>query len=61
MAAVVLTLVISFMGAGVLWLTLGGRFHVNNDVQQNDILNLAIYAGILIVPVFVVVFLTLAR
>ena len=61
MAAVVLTLVISFMGAGVLWLTLGDRFHVNNDVQQNDILNLAIYAGILMVPVFVVVFLTLAR
>ncbi|MCZ6870713.1 MAG: hypothetical protein O7G84_14515 [Gammaproteobacteria bacterium] len=59
MAAVILTLVISFMAAGVLWLVAGGRFQLDDDVQQNDILNLAIYTGILIVPVFLLVFLLL--
>jgi hypothetical protein len=59
MAAVILTLVISFMAAGVLWLVAGDRFQLDDDVQQNDILNLAIYTGILIVPVFLLVFLLL--
>lgn len=59
MAAVILTLVISFMAAGVLWLVAGARFQLDDDVQQNDILNLAIYTGILIVPVFLLVFLLL--
>ncbi len=60
MAAVVLTLVVSFMGAGILWLLAGDRFHLDDDVQQNDILNLALYTGILLVPVFLVVFFLLA-
>lgn len=59
MAAVILALVISFMAAGVLWLVAGDRFQLDDDVQQNDILNLAIYTGLLIVPVFLVVFLLL--
>lgn len=59
MAAVVLTLLVSFMGAAVLWLVAGDRFHLDDDVQQNDILNLAIYAGILVVPVFMLVFFVL--
>lgn len=59
MAAVILTLVISFMAAGVLWLVAGDRFQLDDDVQQNDILNLAIYTVLLIVPVFLVVFLLL--
>ncbi len=59
MAAVILTLVISFMAAGVLWLVAGDRFQLDDDVRQNDILNLAIYTGILIVPVFLLVFLLL--
>lgn len=59
MAAVVLTLVVSFMGAGILWLVVGDRFALDADVQQNDILNLALYAGILLVPVFLVVFFVL--
>ena len=59
MAAVILTLVLSFMAAGVLWLVAGDRFQLDDDVQQNDILNLAIYTGILIVPVFLLVFLLL--
>jgi len=59
MAAVILALVISFIAAGVLWLVAGDRFHVDDDVRQNDILNLAIYTGLLILPVFLVVFLLL--
>jgi hypothetical protein len=47
------------MASGVLWLVAGDRFLLDDDVQQNDILNLAIYTGILIVPVFLLVFLLL--
>jgi hypothetical protein len=59
MTAVILSLVIAFIGAGLVWLVAGDRFHIDDDVKQNDILNLAIYAGILLVPVFFMIFFLL--
>lgn len=59
MTAVILSLVIAFIGAGLVWLVAGDRFHIDDDVRQNDILNLAIYAGILLVPVFFMIFFLL--
>jgi hypothetical protein len=56
MAAAVLTLVLTVIVAGAVWLTFGNRLQLHNDPRQNDLLNLCVYAGILLPVFFVVVF-----
>ena len=61
MAAIVLTLTLTVIVAGVAWLILGSRLSLHEDVRQNDLLNLLSYAGIALVPVFVIVFFAMER
>lgn len=56
MAAAVLTLVVTLMVAGGLWLTLGPRLQLNEDGQVNDLLNLVAYYLLGLPIVFVVIF-----
>ena len=56
MAAAILTLVLTMIVAGTLWLTFGSRLRLHSDPRQNDILNLCLYAGILLPVFFVIVF-----
>jgi len=55
-AAAILTLVLTMIVAGTLWLTLGSRLQLHSDPRQNDILNLSLYAGVLLPLLFLVVF-----
>jgi len=61
MVAVVLTLVIAFLIGGTVWLTVGARLPFKEDKDLNEILNLAAYVGIAVLPVFLVVFFLLDR
>ena len=45
MAAGILTIVIAFLSGGGLWLALGPRLKLSQDVQTNDLLNLVTYVG----------------
>ena len=56
MAAGILTLVITFVVAGGLWLGFGTRLKLNDDEQQNELLNLVAYYVISLPIVFFVVF-----
>jgi ABC-type sulfate transport system permease subunit len=61
MAAIVLTLTLTAIIAGVAWLILGSRLRLHEDARQNDLLNLLSYAGIALVPTFVIVFFAMER
>jgi ABC-type sulfate transport system permease subunit len=61
MAAIVLTLTLTVIVAGVAWLILGSRLGLHGDARQNDLLNLLSYAGIALVPIFVIVFFAMER
>jgi ABC-type sulfate transport system permease subunit len=61
MAAIVLTLTLTVIVAGVAWLILGSRLSLHEDARQNDLLNLLSYAGIALVPIFVIVFFAMER
>ena len=56
MAAGILTLVLTFVVAGGLWLGFGARLKLNDDEQQNELLNLVAYYVIGLPFVFFVVF-----
>ena len=56
MAGGVLTLVITCLVTGVLWFALGSRFKISEEPEQNDILNLAVYAGVVLPLAFLFVF-----
>jgi cytochrome bd-type quinol oxidase subunit 2 len=61
MAAVVLTLTLTAIIAGAAWLILGNRLALHEDERQNEVLNLLSYGGIVLVPVFLVVFFAMER
>jgi hypothetical protein len=61
MAAAILTLVLTTIVAGSLWLTIGSRLALHADERQNDILNLCSYAGMLLPVFFVIVFFAMER
>ena len=61
MAAVVLTLTLTVILAGSAWLILGSRLRLHEDPRQNEVLNLLSYGGIVLVPVFLVVFFAMER
>ena len=44
MAALILTLILSFVIAGLLWFTLGSRIALAEDSSENDLANLVLYA-----------------
>ena len=59
MAATILTLVLSFIVGGAVWLGLGPRLRIKNDAQQNDLLNFLSYTLIDLPFVFSFVFYVL--
>jgi hypothetical protein len=61
MAAAILTMVLTTIVAGSLWLTIGNRLPLHADERQNDILNLCAYAGMLLPAIFVIVFFAMGR
>ena len=61
MVAVVLTLVLSFLVGGVIWLLAGARLPLNADKELNEVLNLVAYVAASPVPMFALVFYLLDR
>ncbi len=59
MAGGVMSLVITCLITGVLWFALGSRFSLSEESEQNDILNLAVYAGIILPFAFLFVYFAL--
>ena len=56
MAALILTLILSFVIAGLLWFTLGSRIALAEDSSENDLANLVLYALGALPVSFVIVF-----
>ncbi len=54
--AAALTLILTFLVAGVIWLGLGSRLPLNEDQQANELWNLLVYYLLSLPLVFVVVF-----
>ncbi len=61
MAATILTLVLSFVVGGAVWLGVGTRLKIKSDTQQNDLLNFLSYTLIALPLVFTVVFYLIER
>lgn len=61
MAAIVLTLVLTVIAAGSLWLLIGNRLRLDEDARQNEILNLAVYAALVFPGFFLIVFFAMER
>jgi hypothetical protein len=61
MGAVILTLVLTVIAAGSLWLTIGNRLRLHADARQNEILNLAVYAALVFPVFFLIVFFGMER
>ena len=61
MVALILTLVLAFLVGGTAWLSIGSRLKLNPEGDINEVLNLIVYVGIALAPVFVVVFYILDR
>jgi len=47
--------------SGAIWLSLGNVFRLHGDERQNDVLNLATYAVVLLPIIFAVVFFAMER
>jgi hypothetical protein len=61
MVAVVLTLVLSFLVGGIVWLLAGSRLPLNADKDVNEVMNLVAYVAVSLVPMFALVFYLLDR
>ena len=61
MVAVVLTLVLSFLVGGSVWLLAGSRLPLNADKDVNEVMNLVAYVAVALVPMFALVFYLLDR
>ncbi len=59
MAALVLSLVLSVVIAGALWLMIGSRLEIKEESAYNDLLNVFAYVVLLIPPNFLFVFFVL--
>ena len=51
MAGTLMTLVVSFLLAAVLWLILGSRFRFATERAENALLNLAAYFGLSLIHI----------
>lgn len=58
---IILSVILSFLAAAVVWLTLGPRFKLNEDARQNEILNVAAYFGIAFPFCFAIVFFVIEK
>ena len=56
-----LTLVLSFLVGGTVWLLAGSRLPLNADKDVNEVMNLLAYVAISLVPMFAIVFYLLDR
>ena len=56
MAALVLSLVLSVVMGGVLWLMIGSRLEIKDERAYNDLMNVCVYTVFLIPPNFLFVF-----
>ena len=54
-----MSLVITCLVTGVIWFAIGSRFKLSEESEQNDILNLAVYAGTILPIAFLFVFFVL--
>jgi hypothetical protein len=60
-AAAILTLTLTVIVAGLVWLALGARVRLAPDPRQNDLLNFLAYAGVVLPIALVVVFFLIER
>lgn len=60
-AVIILSVILSFLAAAVVWLTLGPRFKLDEDARQNEILNVLVYFGIVFPFCFAIVFFVIER
>ncbi len=56
MAGTLLSAVITCLVAGAFWFACGSRFKLSEEAEQNDILNLAVYAVIILPVAFFAVY-----
>lgn len=61
MHAAILSVILSFLVAAAVWLTIGPRLKLNEDARQNEILNVAAYFGIVFPFCFLIVFFAIER
>ena len=61
MVAVILTLVLSFLVGGSIWLLAGPRMSLSTDEHVNEVLNLLAYVGMALLPVFAILLFGLER
>jgi len=56
MPAVVLTLALTVIASGLVWLAVGSRLRLSADARQNDVMNFVAYVLIALPIAFAVVF-----
>jgi len=62
LAAAVLTLALTIIVAGICWLVLGNRLQLDaQDARQNELLNLLVYAAIVLPFAFLIVFFVVEK
>ena len=61
MAAVVLSLTLSFIAAVLAWFAVGPRLRLSEDPKQNEVLNVFAYVALAFPVVFGIVFFVVER
>jgi hypothetical protein len=56
MPAVVLTLALTVIAAGIGWLAIGSRLRLSIDARQNDVLNFVAYVALALPIAFAIVY-----
>ena len=56
MGILIFTLVASVLGGSLTWLAIGDRFPLDDDIKLPAATHILIYSGILVIPVFLLVF-----
>ena len=61
MAAAVLSLALTVIVAGAVWLGVGNLLRLSEDERQNDLLNILCYAAVLLPALLALVFFGIER
>ncbi len=61
MHAAILSLILSFIVAALVWLSAGPRIELNEDPRQNEILNVLAYVAIAFPFCFTIVFFAIEK
>ena len=56
MGILILTLVAAILGGSLTWLVIGDRFPLDDDIKLPATTHVLIYSGMLVIPVFLLVF-----